>query len=178
MSRWFAAVPAAGAAGVHGAVAVSAIDGGIGAVLGLVAAIELVIAVGIAVDARWLPARPLVTLALVTPVLLWATLLLVAVTADAPHLASALATVPLAGASVLGLIAAASAGADARRTRVGARVRPARGALSLTAAVALTLTVAAPAVAAALPSSSATAVPAAPAAPVIELPQHDEHDGH
>lgn len=183
MSRWFVAVPAAGAASIHGAAAITATDGGVGAVLGLVAAAELVIAVGVAMRARRLPAPQVISLALVTPVLLWAMLLLIAVTADAPSLASALVTVPLAAASLLGLIAAASAGADARRTRVGARVRPARGAVALAAAVALTLTVAAPAVAAALPAAPASAAlpgDAPPAAPAIEFGSHEGHDmsGH
>ena len=129
-----------------------------------------------------------------TPVLAWATLLLVAVTADAPQLAGALATVPLAAASLLGLIAAASAGADARRTRVGARVRPARGVIALTAAAALTLTIAAPAVGAALPSpiltgptqtdptqtgptlTDPTLTGPTPASP-IEVDPHDGHGG-
>ncbi|GAA1733492.1 hypothetical protein [Microcella frigidaquae] len=183
MSRWFVAMPAAGAASIHGAAAVTATDGGVGAVLGLVAAAELVIAVGVAMRARRLPAPQVISLALVTPVLLWAMLLLIAVTADAPSLASALVTVPLAAASLLGLIAAASAGADARRTRVGARVCPARGAVALAAAVALTHTVAAPAVAAALPAAPASAAlpeNAPPPAPSIEFGSHEGHDmtGH
>ena len=123
MSRVFVAVTAAGAAVIHGAAALTTADWGVGAVLAMAGAAELAIAVGAAFSARWLPAPRTVALILVTPVLLWATLLLVAVTADSPALASSLATVPLAGASVLGLAGVAFAGADARRTRVGARVR-------------------------------------------------------
>lgn len=178
MSRWFVAVPAAGAASIHGAAAVSATDGGVGAALGLVAAVELTIAMGVAFSARRLPAPQILSLALVTPALLWATLLLVAVTADAPELAAALVTVPLAAAALLGLIAAASAGADARRTRVGARVRPRRGPIALAAAAALTLVIAAPAVAAALPSAPSTASTVGDAPPSPRTVEFGSHEGH
>lgn len=151
--RWVVALSAAGAAAIHGATSVSAVDGGVGAVLAVVGAAELTIAVGAATSARWLPAPRTVALLLVAPVLLWATLLLVAVTADSPAIAGSLATVPLAGATVLGLAGAASAGADARRTRVGARVRPARAGLAVAAAAVLTVLVVTPSVAATLPSA-------------------------
>ncbi len=178
MSRWFVAVPAAGAASIHGAAAISATDGGVGVALGLVAAAELTIAMGVALSARRLPAPHLLSLALVTPVLLWATLLLVAVTADAPWLAAALVTVPLAGASLLGLIAAAFAGADARRTRVGARVRPSRGAAAFVAAVAVTLTVAAPAVGAVVPSPPIATSPTSDTPEPTRTFEFGSHEGH
>lgn len=120
----------------------------------------------------------MVSLALVTPALLWATLLLVAVSADAPWLAATLVTAPLAGASLLGLIAAASAGTDTRRTRVGTRVRPARSGVALAVVVALTLTVAAPAVAAALPPPSTGGTLPGDTAPPERMIEFGSHDGH
>ncbi len=174
MGRVFVAVAAAGAAVIHGAAALTAADGGVGAVLAVAGAAELVIAVGAATAARWLPAPRTVALLLVTPVLLWATLLLVAVTADAPAIAGSLATVPLAGASVLGLAGAAFAGADARRTRVGARVRPARVAVAVATATVLTALVVTPSVAATMPSP---AIAPQEAAPTVVFGDHSGHEG-
>lgn len=178
MARGFVAVAAAGAAVIHGAAALTAADGGVGAVLAVAGAAELTIAVGAAVSARWLPAPRTVALLLVTPVLLWATLLLVAVTADTPALASMLATVPLAGASVLGLAGAACAGADARRTRVGARVRPPRVGLAVVGAALLAGLVVTPSVAATLPSPAGAPEETAPTAPSIVFGDHTGHVGH
>lgn len=170
--RWVVALSAAGAAAIHGATALSAADGGVGAVLAGVGVAELTIAVGAAISARWLPAPRTVALLLVTPVLLWATLLLIAVTADSPAIASSLATVPLAGATVLGLAGAASAGVDARRTRVGARVRPARVGLAVAAAALLTGLVVTPSVAATLPG------PAAEPEETVTTIVFGDHSGH
>ena len=152
MSREFVAVAAAGAAVIHGAAALTTADWGVSAVLVVAGAAELTIAVGAAFATRWLPAPRTVALLLVTPVLLWASLLLVAVTADSPAIAGSLATVPLAGASLLGLAGAAVAGADARRTRARVRVHPARVCLAIATAAALTTLVVAPSVAATLPA--------------------------
>ena len=183
MSRILVAMSAAGAAVIHAAASVSAVDGSVGTVLAVVGAAELTIAVGTAISARWLPGPRTVALLLVGPVLLWAAALLVAVTADTPGLASALVTAPLAGASLLGLAGAALAGADARRTRLNAnarsaRVHPARVALTLQAAALLTALVVVPSVAATLPTP-ATAVTVNPAAPTgtttIEFQDHSEH---
>lgn len=175
MARGFVAVSAAGAAVIHGAAALTAADGGVGAVLAVAGAAELAIAAGAALSARWLPAPRTVALLLVTPVLLWATLLLVAVTADSPALAGALATGPLAGASVLGLAGAAFAGADARRTHVRARVHPARVGIAVTTAAVLTALVVTPSVAATLPSPAVT--PQEEAAPTIVFGDHSGHVG-
>ncbi|MDO9590226.1 MAG: hypothetical protein Q7J04_03685, partial [Microcella sp.] len=152
--RALVTMAAVGAAVIHGAAAATTV-GGVAAVLVVVAAAELTIAVGAATAARWLPAARTVAIMLATPVLLWAIMLLVAVTADSPAIASTLATVPLAGATVLCLAGAAFAGADARRTRVGARVRPARVGLVGAAAAVLTALVVAPSVAATLPTPAA-----------------------
>ncbi len=176
MGRGFVAVSAAGAAVIHGAAALTTADGGVGAVLAVVAAAELTIAVGAAIAARWLPAPRTVALLLVTPVLLWATLLLVAVTADSTAIASSLATVPLAGASLVGIAGAAFAGADARRTRVGARVRPARAGLALATAGLLTALVVTPSVAATLPNPAVS--PVEEAAPSIVFGDHSGHVGY
>ncbi|MFN4001343.1 hypothetical protein [Microcella sp.] len=175
MARGFVAVTAAGAAVIHGAAALTAADGGVGTALALAGAAELVIAVGAAISARWLPAARTVALILATPVLLWATLLLVAVTADSPALASSLATAPLAGASLLGLTGAAFAGADARRTRVGARVRPLRAGIVLATAGLLTALVVTPSVAATLPSPFDAPQDAAP---TIVFGDHSGHVGY
>ena len=179
MSRVFVAVTAAGAAVIHGAAALTTADWGVGAVLAVAGAAELAIAVGAAFSARWLPAPRTVALILVTPVLLWATLLLVAVTADSPALASSLATVPLAGASLLGLAGAAFAGADARRTRVGARVRPLRTGAALAAAALLTALVVTPSVAATLPRPTVdSSVTPQETAPTIVFGDHSGHVGY
>lgn len=175
MSRVLVAVAAAGAAVIHGAAALTTADWGVGAVLVVAGAAESTIAVGAALATRWLPAPRTVALLLATPVLLWATLLLVAVTADSPALAGSLATVPLAGASVLGLAGAAFAGADARRTRVGARVRPARAGVAVAGAVLLTALVVTPSVAATLPSP---VVAPQEATPTIEFGDHTGHVGY
>lgn len=185
MVRGLVAVSVAGAAVIHGATAVATVDGGVGIVLAVVGAAELTIAVGAAAAVRWLPPARTVALLLVTPVLLWATLLLVAVTADTPALASALATAPLAGASLLGLAGAAVAGADARRGPPRADTRPAhprhtRAALGLGAAALLTALVVTPSVAATLPAPAAasTVDPAEQVhAPTIEFGDHSGHAG-
>ncbi len=173
MSRALVVMAAVGAAVIHGAAAATAV-GVAAAVLVVVAAAELAIAVGIVIAARWLPSSRAIALWLVTPVLLWATLLLVAVTADSPAIASTLATAPLVGASLLGLAGAAFAGADARRTRVGARVRPARAGMTVATAALLTALVVTPSVAATLPAPVV--------APVAEEVEHaivfGEHSGH
>ena len=175
VNRALVTMAAVGAAAIHAAAAATT-TGGVGAVLWVVAAIELAIAVGAALAARWLPTARTVALVLVAPVLLWATLLLVAVTADSPAIASALATAPLVGASILGLAGAAFAGADARRTRVGTRVRPARAGIALATAAALTALVVTPSVAATLPT------PVPPAAEEFEqaivFGDHSGHEGY
>ncbi len=181
MSRVLVAMTAAGAAVIHGAAGATAADGGVGTVLLMAGAAELAIAVGAAIGARWLPAARTLAVLLAVPVLLWATSLLVAVTADSPAIASALATVPLAGASLLGLAGSAYAGADARRTRVGARVRPARAGIALATAAVLTALVVTPSVAATLPRTAtepSTVVEPQPAAPTIEFGDHSGHEGY
>ena len=171
-SRALVTIAAVGAAVIHGAAAATTTVGGVSAVLVAVAAAELVIAVGAAIAARWLPTTRTVVLVLVTPVLLWATVLVVAITADAPAIASMLATAPLVGASILGLAGAAFAGADARRTRVGARVRPARAGIAVAAAAVLTALVVTPSVAATLPSVEP------PGMPVEQAVVFGDHSGH
>lgn len=175
MSRVLVAMTAAGAAVIHAAAGATAPDGGVGTVLLLAGAAELAIAVGAATAARWLPAARTLAVLLVAPVLLWAMSLLVAVTADSPALASALATVPLAGASLLGLAGSAFAGAGARRTRVGARVRPARAGIALATAAVLTALVVTPSVGATLPRT--VEVPQE-TAPTIEFGDHSGHVGY
>ncbi len=176
VNRAFVSMAAVGAAVIHGAAAATTTVGGVSAVLWVVAAIELAIAVGAALAARWLPTARTVALLLVMPVLLWATLLLVAITADSPAIASLLATAPLVGASLLGLTGAAFAGADARRTRVGTRVRPARAALAVATAAALTALVVTPSV-----DDTLHAPVAAPAVEEVEravvFGDHSGHDG-
>lgn len=176
MSRVLVAVTAAGAAVIHGAAGATAADGGVGTVLVMAGAAELTIAVGAAIGARWLPAARTIALLLVIPVLLWATSLLIAVTADSPAIASELATVPLAGASLMGLAGAAFAGADARRTRVGARVRPARAGIAIATAVMLTALVVTPSVAATLPAP--IVAPEEEAATTIVFGDHTGHEGY
>lgn len=175
VNRALVSMAAVGAAVIHAATALTTTAGGVDGVLWVVAAIELAIAVGAAIAARWLPTARTVALVLVTPVLLWATLLLVAVTADSPAIASALATAPLVGASILGLAGAAFAGADARRTWVGARVRPARAGIALATAAVLTALVVTPSVAATLPAPVA-APTEQPFEQAIVFGDHTGHD--
>ncbi len=167
---------AAGAAVVYGAVAVTTAPGGVVAVLIVAAAIELVIAVGAAGAARWLPLPRALAVILALPVLLWALFLLVAVTARAPELASALATVPLTGASTLSLVAAGSAGADARRATATTSVRPRQAGAALVSAALLTALIVTPSVAAALPGPDAVTPKNAPA--IVTVDDHSTHGNH
>ena len=164
---------AAGAAAIHGTVGVTTAHGVLTSVLLVVAAIELAIAVGAARAARWLPSPRTVALLLVVPVLLWAMLLLVAVTARAPEFASALATGSLMGASVLCLIGAAGAGADARRAAHRAAGWPMQTVVAVASATLVTALIVTPSVAFALAGPTAIAPDVAPA--TIEQGEHGEH---
>ena len=175
-ARSLVCVSAVGAAVIHAALAASATTGGVAAVLALAAAAELSIAMGVAARVRWLTA-PRVMTALTLPTLVWATLLLIAVTAKVPEATSALVMLPLVGASLLALAGVAIMGVDARRTRVGARVRPARRVGLVAAATLVTLFVVTPSVAATLPARvDAPTVAEQPAAPVTHVVFGDHAD--
>lgn len=177
MKRPFITAATLGSAVIYGSAALTSTNAVVSTMLFVAVAAQVTIAVGAAFTTRWLPTTRTLAVVLVAPVLLWATALLVAVTADSPTLTSALATVPLAGASLLGLIAAFCAVADARRSLAQPPARPARAAIAVSTAVLLTGLVVTPSVAATLP------VPQTPSvqeelAPAIVLGDHSEHEGY
>ncbi|UYN83007.1 MAG: hypothetical protein KIT89_09860 [Microcella sp.] len=175
-ARSLVCVSAVGAAIIHAALAVSATTGGVAAVLALAAAAELSIAMGVAAGVRWLTASRVIA-GLIVPPVAWAALLLIAVTAKVPEATSALVMLPLVGAAFLALAGVAFAGVDARRTRVGARVRTARPVAVVAAATLFAALVVTPSVVATLPARADDPIIAErPAAPVTQVVFGDHAD--
>ena len=175
-TRSLGCVSAAGAAIIYGALAASATTGGVALVLALATAAELIVAMGVAAGVQWLTA-PRVIAGLILPTVVWAALLLIAVTAKVPEAASSLVMLPLVGAALLALAGVAFAGADARRTRVTARVRPARPVTVVAAATLFTMLVAIPSVAATVPARvQSPSIAEQPAEPVTRVVFGDHAD--
>lgn len=175
-TRSLVCVSAVGAAIIHAALAVSATTGGVASVLALAAAAELIIAVGVAMGVRWLTASRVIT-GLIVPPVAWAALLLIAVTAKVPDVANSLVMLPLVGAALLALAGVAFAGADARRTRVGVRVRPARHVAVVAVATLFTMLVVTPSVTATVPARvQSPSIAEQPAEPVTRVVFGDHAD--